>query len=112
MKKVIVTAPAKMALRTLAGHNRRRITTWFKRLANLDGEGLVLSHSRHLDAIPGVYVLKASAAFRVFFRIEEDTLAILDIAKKQSILMSGPRGSTASVPHGSCVSPMRKELPS
>ena len=47
------------------------------------------SHSHRLDSIPGVYVLKTSTDLRIFFTMKGNTVTIIDIAKKQSIITSG-----------------------
>jgi mRNA-degrading endonuclease RelE of RelBE toxin-antitoxin system len=89
MKKVVATPSVEVALRTLDDDNRRRVHDWFGHLANWDGDEFVRSHSHSLDSIPGVYVLKTSTDLRIFFTIHGNTVTIIDIAKKQSILTSG-----------------------
>ena len=49
----------------------------------------VRSRSHKLEDVPGVYVLLTSTDIRIFFKIEGDTITILDIAKQQSIMASG-----------------------
>jgi mRNA-degrading endonuclease RelE of RelBE toxin-antitoxin system len=89
MKKVVTTPAVEVALRTLDDDNRRQVQAWADHLANWDGDALVRSHSHSLDSIPGVYVLKTSTDLRIFFKIHGNTVTIIDIAKKQSILSSG-----------------------
>jgi hypothetical protein len=89
MKKVVLTAPVEVALRTLDADNRRKVFSWFSHLENWDGDEFVRSHSHRLDSVPDVYVLKTSSELRIFFKIHGDTVTVLDIAKKQSILTSG-----------------------
>lgn len=89
MKKVVTSQPVEVALRTLDEANRRRVYLWFDRLAKWDGDDFVRSHSHRLESVPGVYVLKTGTDLRIFFQLDEDTVTILDLAKKQSILTSG-----------------------
>jgi hypothetical protein len=39
--------------------------------------------------MPGVYVMRTTTDIRVFFRIDSDTVTVLDVAKKAAILTSG-----------------------
>ncbi len=89
MKKVVITQSVQVALRTLDNDTRRRVNRWFKHLANWDGDEFVRSHSHSLDSIPGVYVLKTSTDLRIFFTMQGNTVNIIDIARKQSIITSG-----------------------
>ena len=89
MKKVVTTPPVEVALRTLDDANRRGVQSWISHLANWDNDAFVRSHSHSLGSVEGVYILKTSTDLRIFFRIDGNTLTILDIAKRQSILTSG-----------------------
>jgi mRNA-degrading endonuclease RelE of RelBE toxin-antitoxin system len=89
MKKVVITPPVEIALRTLDPDNVRSVQSWFTRLANWDHDPFVRSDSHSLDSVPGVYLLKTSTDIRIFFKMDGDTITILDIARKQSILTSG-----------------------
>jgi len=89
MKKVVITQSVQVALRTLDNDTRRRVNAWFEHLANWEGDEFVRSHSHSLDSIPGVYVLKTSTDLRIFFTMQGNTVNIIDIAKKQSIITSG-----------------------
>jgi len=42
-----------------------------------------------LDQMPGVYVLRTTTDIRIFFRIDGDTITVLDVAKKAAIITSG-----------------------
>jgi mRNA-degrading endonuclease RelE of RelBE toxin-antitoxin system len=89
MKKIVATPPVDIALRTLDADTVRRVHAWFDRLRNWDGDEHLRRHARSLDSVPGVYVLRTSTEIRIFFRIDDDTITILDIAKKSAILTSG-----------------------
>jgi mRNA-degrading endonuclease RelE of RelBE toxin-antitoxin system len=90
MKQVVITPPVLVALRTLDEENRRKVHAWFDHLANWDGDEFVRSRSHGLESSPNVYVLKTSTDLRIFFTIANNTITIIDIAKKHSILASGP----------------------
>jgi mRNA-degrading endonuclease RelE of RelBE toxin-antitoxin system len=89
MKEVITTPFVDVALRTLDNENRRRVHDWFHRLANWDGDELVRNHSYSLDSLPDVHVLKTDSDLRIFFKIQGNTLTVVDIATRQSIEASG-----------------------
>ncbi len=89
MKKVVTTPPVNIALRTLEADNRRSVLSWFERLANWDQDEFVRRHSHRLDVVPEAYVLKTTSDLRIFFRMEGDTITVLDVAMKQSIIASG-----------------------
>ena len=89
MKKVVISPAVEIALRTLDPDNVRRVQSWFTHLRNWENDSFVRAHSHGLASVPGVYVLKTSTDIRIFFRMDGDTITVLDIAKKQSILTSG-----------------------
>jgi hypothetical protein len=89
MKKVHIAAPVEIALRTLDEDNRRRAQAWFDHLANWDGDPFVRTHSHSLESVPGVYVLKTSTELRIFFTMKGNTITVIDLGTKQSILTSG-----------------------
>jgi hypothetical protein len=85
--KVIQTAPVQIALRTLGDEDRRRVWAWFDHLGNWENDSFVREHSRKLSSATDVYVLKPSEDdFRIFFRLKDDQIEILDIATKAAIL--------------------------
>jgi hypothetical protein len=89
MKKVVTTQAVDMALRTLDSEGVERVRAWFDRLRNWDRDEFVRTHSRLLEGFTDTYVLQTSSDIRIFFRIEGDTIAIVDIAKKPAIVTSG-----------------------
>ena len=88
MKKVITSPPVDIALRSLDKTGVGKVRAWFDRLQNWDGDEFVRTHSHSLEGVSGVYVLKTSTDIRIFFRIDGNTITIMDIAKKQAILTS------------------------
>jgi hypothetical protein len=89
MKTVITTPPVDIALRTLDRDGLERVHAWFDHLRNWDGDETVRKNSHALKGMPDIYVLRTTSDIRIFFKIEGDTITILDVAKKQSILASG-----------------------
>lgn len=89
MKKIVTTPPVDIALRTLDADDVRRVQAWFDHLRNWDGDEHVRRHSHSLTGVPGVYILKTTTDIRIFFRIDGDTITVLDIAKKSAIVASG-----------------------
>ena len=89
MKKTVTTPPVDIALRTMDADEVRRVHAWFDHLRNWDDDEYVRSHSHRLVGLPGVYLLKTSTDLRIFFKIDGDTITILDVAKKSAIYTSG-----------------------
>jgi mRNA-degrading endonuclease RelE of RelBE toxin-antitoxin system len=86
---VIQTPPVEIALRTLGDEDRQRVSAWFDHLGNWEKDAYVREHSQKLNSAENVYVLKTSGDIRIFFRLEQDRIVILDIATKATILSSG-----------------------
>jgi hypothetical protein len=86
---VILTQPVEIALRTLDEDDRRRVVAWLDCLKNWETDDYVRKRSHQLNPDEDVYVLKTSTDIRIFFRLEPDAIAVLDIARKETILRSG-----------------------
>jgi hypothetical protein len=89
MKTVVTTPAVDISLRALENASRRRVLAWFDRLANWDGDAFVRQNSRRLDSIPDTYVLQTKGQLRIFFELHGDTIKVVDIASRRSILMFG-----------------------
>jgi hypothetical protein len=89
MKTVVTTPAVESALRTLDAAGRRSVHAWFDHLGNWDQDEFVRTHSHSLEGVAGAFVLKTNSDIRIFFRIDGDTITILDLAKKSAILASG-----------------------
>ena len=89
MKTVVTTLPVDIALRTLDHDGLQRVNAWFDHLRNWDSDETVRENSYPLKGMPGVFVLRTTTDIRIFFKMEGDSITILDVAKKQSILASG-----------------------
>ena len=78
---VIQTPPVEIAVRTLSEEDRLKVWAWFDHLANWENDSFVREHSEKLPSRSNVYVLKTSNdGLRIFFRLDEDQIEILDIA--------------------------------
>lgn len=87
---VIQTPPVEIALRTLSLDDQRCVLAWIDHLANWESDPFVRERSVKLPSSDNVYVLKTSArGLRIFFRLEEDQIEILDIASKAAIVSAG-----------------------
>jgi hypothetical protein len=89
MKKIVTTPVVDIEMRTLDDNNRRRVHAWFKRLANWDRDALVRSHSHRLESMPDVYLLKTRTLLWIFFKMDGNTVTIIDIANKNAVLAFG-----------------------
>lgn len=104
MKKVVYAPAVELSMRSLDPDGVRRVQTWFDYLARWDEDEVVRNNSLSLPDHPGVRVLRTTTDIRIFFRIDGDTITVLDVANKPAILTSGgiSLGSAAdvSVSHG------------
>ena len=75
---------AEIPHRTLRDENRKSVDAWLDRLKNWNHDSKIRKLS---DKLPGmdVYVLRATDGFRIFFRKDEESITILDIATKETI---------------------------
>jgi hypothetical protein len=89
MKKLVTTQTADIGLSSLNAENVRRVQGWFNHLKNWDNDAYVRGRSHKLDEVPGVYILLTNTDLRIFFRIDGDTVTVLSIASKATILASG-----------------------
>jgi hypothetical protein len=90
MKEIVLPQLVKLGLRTLDAGDRRRVRSWFKRLANWDDDESVRSRSHRLDLDwdPPAYVLNTDSDWRIVFTIQEDRITIINFATEQAILAS------------------------
>ncbi len=89
MKKVVLAPAVEIAMRTLDPDGVRRVQAWFDYLKQWDTDDVVRKNSQPLDGMPGVFILLTTTDIRIFFKIDGDTVTVLDIAKKAAILTSG-----------------------
>jgi hypothetical protein len=89
MKKVILAPDVQIAMRTLDPDGVRRLHAWFSYLERWDTDEAVQKNSVQLKEMPGVYLMRTTTDIRIFFRIDGDTVTVLDVAKKAAILTSG-----------------------
>ena len=95
-------APAvQIALRALDADGVRRVHAWLAYLERWDTDQVVRDNSVPLPGHPGVLVLRTTADIRIFFRVDGDTIRVLDVANKPTIYTSGgiSTGATADVLH-------------
>ncbi len=88
MNQIVTTPPVDIALRTMNDHDVRTVRTWLNRLSKFDKD--IRDRSYELPGLQkAVYLLKTDGDFRIFYRIDGDTITILDVAKKATIYTSG-----------------------
>lgn len=87
-KRLIASPTVDIALRSLNANNFKRVQTWFDHLKNWENDGFVRSRSHQLEEVPGVYMLKTNSDLRIFFKIEANTITVLDVATKSTIMAS------------------------
>lgn len=89
MKKLVLEPAVEIAMRTLDPDGVRRVHAWLSYLERWDTDEAVRRNSEPLREIPGVYVMRTTTDIRIFFRIDGDTVTVLDIAKKAAIMTTG-----------------------
>jgi mRNA-degrading endonuclease RelE of RelBE toxin-antitoxin system len=89
MKKVHYAPAVEMSMSSLDPDGVRRVQAWFDYLKRWDEDEVVRKNSLPLPDHQGVYVLKTTTDIRIFFRIDGDTITVLDIAKQSAIIASG-----------------------
>jgi hypothetical protein len=102
MKKIIDGPAAELSMRYLDPNSARRIRAWCDALRRWDEDEAVRSNSLALPNHPGVFVLRTTTDVRVFFRIDGDTVTVIDVTTAPVILASGGVGGAAdaSLVHG------------
>jgi mRNA-degrading endonuclease RelE of RelBE toxin-antitoxin system len=90
--KLVLNEQVNTALAGLGQDDRSRVQTWLQYLRNWDTDKFAKENSIDL-AIVGrsVYVFRTSTGLRIFFTVDqsEDTITVLDIATKETIISSG-----------------------
>jgi hypothetical protein len=89
MKKVQYAPAVELSMRSLDPGGVRKVHAWFDYLRRWDEDEVVRKNSLPLPGHEGVYVLRTTTDIRIFFRIEGDTITVLDIAKQSAIAASG-----------------------
>jgi hypothetical protein len=87
---VLQTLPVEIALRTLGLQDRQELLAWFDHLKNWEHDSFLRNCAKQVNSSDNVYVLKAGDDFRIFFRLEQDQIVVLDLATKATILGFGP----------------------
>jgi hypothetical protein len=87
--KVLQTQPVEIALRTLGPEDRQEVHVWLNHLRSWENDAFLRSRAKKVNASDNVYVLKTGGEFRIFFRLEQERIVILDLATKATIVGSG-----------------------
>ena len=85
MKKILTTQPVDIALRSMDADGVQQVEAWFDHLRNWETDEYVRTHSRRLDGVKGVSVLRTTSDLVIFFRMSGNTITILDLAKTPTI---------------------------
>jgi hypothetical protein len=87
--KVLQSPPVEIGLRTLGPEDRQEVLAWFDHLKKWDTDAWLRSRAKQVNPADNVYVLKTNGEFRIFFRLEQDRIVLLDLATKATIVGSG-----------------------
>ncbi len=80
---------AQIVLRNLSDDERRRVGAWIDNLRKWESDPFIQQHSKKLDLGGNVYMLLTSTDLRIFFSLDEDSITVLDVARRATILNSG-----------------------
>ena len=89
MKNLRTTSSVDFAIHTLGPDEGRRIRASVDSLRNWDTDANLRRISTPLVELPGKYIMCTNTDMRIFFRIDGDTITILDVAGKSAILATG-----------------------
>ena len=87
--KVMFADSVLIALRNISQDDRNKIRVWFGYLERWESDPFAREHSRKLEGGENVYMLVTSTEVRIFFRLEKETITILDVANQSTIVRSG-----------------------
>ncbi len=85
---VTVAEPAQTILRNASDDERRRVQAWIDNLRRWETDSFIREHSKKLDVGDNVYMLVTSTDIRIFFSLEKDTITVLDVARRDTIIRS------------------------
>jgi hypothetical protein len=89
MKKIIYAPAVELSMSSLNPDGVRRVQAWFDYLSRWDEDESVRKHSLALPGHEGVQVLRTITGIWIFFRIDGDTITVLDVARNSAIVASG-----------------------
>lgn len=100
MKKIQYAPAVELSMSSLGPDDVRRVHAWFDYLKRWDEDEVVRKNSLPLPGHQGVFVLRTTTDIRIFFRIDGNTITVLDIAERSAIVASGGVrvGGSADVP--------------
>src|ERR1043165_473134 len=81
MKQIMIAPAVEITMGSLDPDGVRRVRAWFDYLQRWDEDEVVRKNSVPLEKIPGVYVMRTTTDIRIFFRIDGDTITVLDVAR-------------------------------
>jgi mRNA-degrading endonuclease RelE of RelBE toxin-antitoxin system len=85
---VTIAEPAQIVLRNLGEDARRRVEAWIDNLRRWETDPYIRDHSKKLDIGENVYMLLTSTDIRIFFALEKDSITVLDVARRATIINS------------------------
>jgi hypothetical protein len=86
MKQVITSPTVEIALNSLRPEEVDQVQRWFDSLRRWDEDGEAKGLTVPLESIPDVYLMRTPGDLRVFFRIDGDTVTVVDVTRTRTIL--------------------------
>lgn len=89
LMNVNIAEAVQIVLENLGEEERRRVWAWIDHLRRWEYDPYVRQHSKKLELGENVYMLLTSTEIRIFFELHKDSITVLDVAKKATIIRSG-----------------------
>ena len=87
---VTVAESAQIVLRNLSEDERRKVWAWIDNLKRWDTDPFLQQHSKKLDPAENTYMLLTSTDVGIFFSLAADSITVVEVARKATIVNSGP----------------------
>ena len=85
MKNVVFAPAVELSMSSLKPDGVRRVHAWFDYLRRWDEDEVIRKNAIPLPGHEGVYLLITTTDLRIFFRIDGDTITVLEIATQSTI---------------------------
>ncbi len=85
MKQIEYAPAVEMSMSALTPEGVRRVQAWFDYLRRWDEDEVVRKNALPLPGHEGVYLLLTTTDLRIFFRIDGDTITVLDVTTQAVI---------------------------
>ncbi len=79
MKQLVISPSVEISLSALKPDEVRKVHSWFDYLCHWDEAAEVRENATPLEEFPGVYYYRTPSDLRIFFRIDGETVTIVNV---------------------------------